>query len=183
MDWTKVKSAIGQIAPWLAGTLGSPVAGVAVKGLCDALGLDIAAANPDTVTAAIAGASPEQLQALRAADQKHAEFMQQLGYQYASQIAQAEVSDRDGARKREAAVKDKTPAVLAAIAVAGFVGLMVLVICGFAPAEAMRDGFWILAGAAIATYKDVYGYYFGSSAGSHAKDATIADLSKPEGLS
>ena len=181
MDWTKVKSAIGQIAPWLAGTLGSPVAGVAVKGLCDALGLDGAAANPDAMTAAIAGATPEQLQAIHAADLKHAEFMQQLGYQYASQIALATVNDRDGARKREMAVKDHIPAVLAAIAVAGFVGLVVLVICGFAPAEAMRDGFWMLAGAAIATYKDVYGYYFGSSAGSHSKDATIADLTKADG--
>lgn len=182
MDWTKVKSAIGQIAPWIAGTLGSPVAGVAVKGLCEVLGLDSATANPDTVTAAIAGATPQQLQALRAADQKHQEFMQGLGYQYASQIAQATVEDRDSARKREAAVKDNTPEVLAAIAVVGFVGLVVLVICGFAPAEAMRDGFWMLAGAAIATYKDVYGYYFGSSAGSRGKDATIADLSKPAGL-
>lgn len=78
--------------------------------------------------------------------------------------------------------KDNTPAVLAGIAVAGFVGLIVLVICWFAPAEAMRDGFWMLAGAAIATYKDVYGYYFDSSAGSRGKDATIADLSKPDGL-
>jgi hypothetical protein len=31
MDWTTVKKAIGTIAPMLAGTLGSPVAGVAVK--------------------------------------------------------------------------------------------------------------------------------------------------------
>lgn len=179
MDWSKVKSAIGQIAPWLAGTFGTPAAGVAVKGLCSIFGLDSASATPDSVSAAIAGATPDQLLALKQADLKHQEFMAQLGYDSLNKLAQATVDDRDSARKREAAVKDRTPAVLAALAVVGFVGLIGVVIYGFTPAEPMRDGFWMLAGAAIATYKDVYGYYFGSSAGSHAKDATISDLSKP----
>lgn len=179
MDWSKIKSALVTIAPWIAGTFGTPAAGVAVKALCGVLGLDSNSATPESVQAAIAGATPDQLLALKQADLKHQEFMAQLGYDNLAKLAQATVDDRDSARKREAEIKDRTPAVLAALAVLGFVGLVSVVIYGFAPAEPMRDGFWMLAGAAIATYKDVYGYYFGSSAGSHAKDATISDLSKP----
>lgn len=92
MDWTKVKSAIGTIAPWIAGTLGSPVAGVAVKGLCSVLGLDGNTATPDTITAALAGATPEQLLALKVADQKHQELMQQIGYTHVEQLAASDAA-------------------------------------------------------------------------------------------
>lgn len=180
MDWSKVRSALVTIAPWIAGTFGTPAAGVAVKAICGVLGADSNSATPESIQAAISGATPDQLLALKQADLKHQEFMAQLGYDNLAKLAQATVDDRDSARKRESAVKDRTPAVLAALAVLGFVGLIGVVIYGFTPAEPMRDGFWMLAGAAMVTYKDVYGYYFGSSAGSHAKDATISDLSKPD---
>jgi hypothetical protein len=175
MDWSKVKTAIGTIAPWIAGTLGSPVAGIAIKTLCDVFGLaGDGAQTPDTITSALAGATPEQLQALRDSDNKHKELMQQLGYEHLEQLEQATVADRESARKREADIKDNTPKVLAALAVLMFLVIIVYVAFGQAPADQMRDGFWMLAGAAITTFKDVYGYYFGSSHGSQAKDATIA---------
>jgi hypothetical protein len=175
MDWTKVKSAIATIAPWIAGTLGSPVAGVAVKALCDVFGLS-AGASPDSLVAAVAGATPEQLQALRAAELQHEEFMQKLGYDHIEQLDKIAADDRNSARVREAAVRDNTPKVLAGLAVLLFISMIALVASGFKPDDTMRDGFWLLVGAAIATFKDVYGYYFGSSSGSHGKDDTISDL-------
>lgn len=173
-DWSKVKAAIGTVAPWIAGTLGSPVAGVATKAFCDVFGLAGDSVTPDNITAALAGASPEQLQALHDADNKHAEFMQSIGYDHQDKIAQAVVDDRNGARDREKTVKDRTPSVLAALAVLVFLALIGAVAFGFEPKQSMQAGFWMLAGAAIAVLKDVYGYYFGSSAGSQSKDATIA---------
>lgn len=178
MDWSKVKNTLVTIAPWIAGTFGTPAAGIAVKAICDVIGADPKTATPESLQTAIAGATPEQLLALKEADNKHSEFMEQLGYTSLVQLSQATVEDRDSARKRQIDLRDKTPAVLAAVAVISFVGLIVLVIHGYTPAEAMRDGFWMLVGALIATYKDVYGYYFGSSSGSHAKDRTIDNLSK-----
>jgi len=178
MDWTKVKSAVVQIAPWVAGTLGSPVAGVAVKAICDVFGLSSDTATPENVIAALSGASPDQLQALRDAETKHAEFMQQIGYSHLEKLEQATVDDRSSARLRERSVKDNTPKVLAALAVIVFFALVIFVAIGRSPEAAMQSGFWMLAGAAIATYKDVYGYYFGSSHGSDRKNDTIAEALK-----
>jgi CDP-diglyceride synthetase len=72
---------------------------------------------------------------------------------------------------------DNTPKVLAALGVLLFVVLIVFVATG-SVTEGMRDGFWMLAGAAVSIVKDVYGYYFGSSKGSQNKDETISNLSK-----
>lgn len=168
------------IAPWLAATLGSPVAGIAVKGLIDTFGLSEDTVTPENVVAALAGATPAQLQSLREAELKHSEFMKQIGYSHLDALEQATVSDRISARERESSVKDNTPKVLAALAVIVFLALVVFVALGKSPDAAMQAGFWMLAGAAVTTFKDVYGYYFGSSHGSRDKDATIKELTKNE---
>ena len=176
MDWSKVKAAVGQIAPWIAGTLGSPVAGVAVKALCDVFGLSGVEATPDNVALRLAGATPAQLTDLRLAEQKHEEFMLQIGYSHIEQLEQITAEDRNSARDREKAVHDNTPKVLAALAIMGFISLIVYTATGHAPEQTMHDTFMMLTGASVALAKDVYGYYFGSSAGSQAKDATITKL-------
>ena len=186
MNWDKVKAAIGTVAPMLAATLGSPVAGIAVKALVDVFGLS-GTATPDDLVGALAGASPEQLVALKEAENKHVEFMAKIGYDHVEQLEQDTVADRNSARLREAALAeankaDNTPKVLAALAVVTFIIFVAFVAIGQAPVESMRDGFWLLAGAVIATYKDVYGYYFGSSHGSQGKDATIKTMAGKENV-
>ncbi len=178
INWSKVSQSIATVAPWLAGTLGSPVAGVAVKAIVDVFGLAGKNPTPEAVLTAINGASPEQLKALRDAEIQHEQFMQEIGYKHIEQLASAEVADRDSARKRETEVRDHTPKVLAALSVAVFGLIVWYVATGRSPEPTMRDGFWMLVGAIIATYKDVYGYYFGSSFGSKLKDKTIQDMQK-----
>jgi hypothetical protein len=94
IDWGKVKGAIGTIAPWIAGTLGTPVAGVAVQAICGVLGLSPDKATPDDVMAAIKGATPEQLLALKQADLAHQETMQKLGYDHIEKL-EAEATARE----------------------------------------------------------------------------------------
>ena len=177
MDWSKVGNTLKTIAPWIAGTFGTPAAGVAVQALCSVFGGDSKSATPDSLQAALAGATPDQLLALKTADLKHAEFMQQLGYQHIEALLQSQTADRDSARKREMTVKDKVPAALAIFAVACFISLIIAVMRGVSIDAGMKDTFLILVGAAIAVFKDVYGYYFGSSAGSKTKDDTINSMS------
>lgn len=182
MDWSTVKGAIGTIAPWIAGTLGTPVAGVAVKALCDVLGLSPDKASPDNVTAALAGATPEQLLALKGADQKHQEFMAQLGFSHIESLQEIAANDRSNARNREIQVKDRTPAHLAYIIIGGFFGVAIaqlVALMGW-PDEAAKippQGWVIIgniSGYLAAEAKAAASYYFGSSSGSDEKTRLLA---------
>lgn len=182
VDWSEVKGAIGTIAPWIAGTLGSPVAGVAVKALCGALGMNADTAKPDDVVAALAGATPEQLLALKQADLKHQEVMTQLGYDRLNKIDQIDADDRNSARQREMAVKDSTPKHLAYTLIGGFLSLSLAQIVAIMwwpdmVAKVPSQG-WLLvgniSGYLAAEAKSVAAYYFGSSVGSERKTELLA---------
>lgn len=57
----------------------------------------------------------------------------------------------------------------------GFFGMLFLLAFHPLP-ETIKDIMFMLLGALTAAWKDVYGYYFGSSAGSQAKNETIATV-------
>ncbi len=96
MDWAKIAQTVGKIAPTIAASLatgGASGVTMAIVGLCGALGLDSATATPDAVQAAIVGATPEQLQAIRQADQKHQEVVMQAGLAALATVTQAAQAD------------------------------------------------------------------------------------------
>lgn len=171
MDW---KAIISTVAPWLGTALGGPLGGLAVETVAGALGL--ADKTTDAVKLAISGATPDQLLAVKQADQDFALKMQQLGFANVQALEKLIVDDRNGARDREAKTGDSmTPRALAAFAVVSFVVLIIAVAVGVSPADGMKDAFLILLGAAITTYKDVYGYYFGSSSGSRENQHALRE--------
>jgi len=93
--------------------------------------------------------------------------------------------DRASARAREMAVRDKVPGRLAFVAVAGFFGVLGLMIFVEIPAAA-QDPLMIMLGILGAMVTGVINYYFGSSAGSADKNNTIKTLmggggKQPEG--
>lgn len=189
MDWSKVKAAIGTIAPWIAGTLGTPVAGVAVKAICDIFGLNGDSATPENVTAALAGATPDQLIALKQADLKHQEFMAQLGYDHIEKLAQTEVDDRQGARDREKTVKDRTPAHLAYMIIGGFFGVataQLVALMGWPDVAAkIPPQGWVIigniSGYLAAEAKAAAAYYFGTTQDSGRKTELLAQSSPVQG--
>jgi hypothetical protein len=73
-----LKSALSTIAPMLATMLGGPLAGTAVTALEGALGLS-AGSGVDGITKVMQTGqmTPDQVSAIRAADQKHVEIMSQ----------------------------------------------------------------------------------------------------------
>lgn len=75
-----LKTSIASIAPTLAAMLGGPLAGAAVTALEGALGLS-PGAGADGITQVLQSGSltPENIAAIRAADQKHAEILAQQG--------------------------------------------------------------------------------------------------------
>lgn len=95
MDWTAL---VKTIAPWLTAAAAGPagLAGMAITKAAEALGAS--AATADSITQAIAGATPEQLAALKKADQDFELQMQALGFQNIQALEKIAADDRNSAR-------------------------------------------------------------------------------------
>src|SRR5690348_6850950 len=102
----KIKSLLGALAPSIATALGGPVAGMAVGALSKAvLGNPLdGQADPSKIEdAVLSAADPSVYAAIRKADQDFQALMDQHGID----LAKVAEQDRESARNREAAVRDK----------------------------------------------------------------------------
>ncbi|CUW39661.1 conserved protein of unknown function [Magnetospirillum sp. XM-1] len=149
---------LGKVAPTIATMLGGPLAGTAVSAIESALGLD-PSGDKDAALKAVAAATPEQLLALKAEDNRHAEAMEKLGLDRDALAAQ----DRDSARKREMEVKDRVPGILAISLTLGFFGLLGWLVA-HEPPQGSRDILNIMLGSLGTGWITMLAYYFGSSA-------------------
>lgn len=180
------KTAIASIAPMLATMLGGPLAGTAVTALEGALGL-APGAGADGVTAAVAaGMTPEQISAVRAADQVHTERMKQMeidveklndDFEQAQEKTAAD--DRDSARKLQIAQHSSVPAMLTAFLTFAFVGIILARMFGAFTAPDAADP---LTNQMIGQLGMVWlascTYWFGTTRASATKDVTIAAQAK-----
>jgi len=171
MDWKQI---VGTVAPWIGTALGGPLGGMAVGAIADALGLSDK--TEDALKQAISGATPEQMLALKKADQDFAVRMQELGFQNTQALEKIAADDRDSARKREMTVMDWTPRILACAITLGFFSVLATMMRNELPKEG-RDALLIMLGALGTSWTSVIAYYFGSTAGSRAKTDLIAKAS------
>lgn len=167
MDW---KNLIATVAPWIGTALSGPLGGMAISAVGDALGLSDK--TEATIKAALSGATPEQMLALKLADQAFAVKMQELGFENEQKIAELSMQDRDSARKREMAVQDWTPRILAYLLIGSFIGVIIGVLGGWGKADSVLAG--TLIGYLSAKAEQVVAYYFGSSSGSDKKTELMA---------
>jgi hypothetical protein len=169
-DW---RALVKSVAPSIGTALGGPLGGVAGLALAKVLGVPDASAGDDTaLAAAVQGATPEQLLALKKADQDFQIQMTELGFKDQEAIAAINAEDRASARDREVKTQDKTPRILAGVVVFGFLWSVWYVLSG--RVQGLKDPATIgmvgtLIGYISAKADTVVGYYFGSSAGSDRK--------------
>lgn len=159
------------VAPSIASAVGGPLAGMATRAISEAL-LGKPDGTEHELAEAAAKATPEQLLALKNAEQEFAVRMRELDIDL-ERIAGA---DRNSAREREVKTGDWMPRVLAFIVVGGFMFTVFLVLMGYV--DGMKDPLMAttvgtLIGFVSAKCEQVVAYYFGSSAGSKAKDELI----------
>jgi uncharacterized membrane protein YsdA (DUF1294 family) len=166
-DW---KALVRTVAPTLATALGGPLAGMATRAIAGAV-LGNEGADEGQIAAALQGASPETLLALKKADQDFAVKMRELDI---DEIKLAN-DDRASARNREIRTKDKMPAIIALAALGGFFGILVAMAFVEIPASAVQP-FSIMLGVLGTLVGGVTNYYFGSSAGSAAKNEMLERL-------
>lgn len=169
MDFSKVGGLIQQIAPTLATALGGPLAGMAVKTLSNAL-----LGNPDgseaDVADALSNATPDQLAKLKEIDATFKARMKELDID----LERIAAGDRADARARETKTGDWTPKVLAFGITTGFFGILVWMFLHGMPTSG-TEAMLIMLGALQTSYTGVIAYYFGSSAGSKAKNDMLAN--------
>lgn len=168
MNW---KNVIGAVSPWVGAALGGPLGSAAVTAVADALGLSDK--TEGAIKQALLGVTPEQMLALKNADQAFALKMQEIGFANLKDMESLADGDRDSARKREMAVKDNTPKVLAYGITLGFFGVLAFMMLSTVPAGS-RDVLNIMLGSLGTSFAGVIGYYFGSSSGSVAKTELLA---------
>lgn len=168
MDWMKV---ISTIAPWIGTALGGPLGGMAVEAAANALGLS--SKTVDAVKTAIAGATPEQMLALKQADQTFALQMQKLGYENIEKLAALAVENTKDARSMQTITRSPVPAVLAVIITLGFFGILIGMLYGQLKTSD-NQALLIMLGALGAAWGAVVNYYFGSSAESGRKNDLLA---------
>jgi hypothetical protein len=173
MDLLKI---VGAVAPTLATAIGGPLGGMAMQVVSSVLGLPTDSSEKD-VEKALKQATPEQLLALKQADNDFAVRMKELDID----LERIAASDRDSARRREAQVRDWMPRVLAFVVVAGFMATVFLVLLGYV--DGMKDPLMAtttgtIIGFVSAKCEQVVAYYFGSSSSSQQKTQMLAGSQK-----
>jgi len=178
MAWQDALSVVEKLAPTIGTVLGGPLAGGAIAALEEGFGL----APSSTVTtddrqaalaAAISGATPDQLLALKKADQDYAVQMATLGFKDAEALAALSVQDRSDARQMQISTKSITAPLLATFITIGFFGTLAAMMFVTMPI-ATHDALMLMLGSLGTAWTGVVAYYFGSSAGSDRKTELLA---------
>lgn len=160
----KILDIVRTVAPGIATALGGPLAGVAVQALSNAV-LGKPDASKDELIQAVQSATPEQLFAIKRAEQEFTLKMQELEID----LERVSNADRDSARNREVSTKDWTPRILAGLVTAGYFGVLFYMLINGLPAHGGSEAMLVMLGTLGTAWGGIVAYYFGSSAGSKEK--------------
>jgi len=163
---------LGAVAPTIATAYGGPLAGMAVKAVGDALGVS----NPtqDTVSVALANASPDVLAKVKQADQDFAAKMKELDIN----LEQIDASDRASARSMQISTRSLAPQLLAGLITLGFFGILVGLMGGWLHTGDSNE-LLLLLGALATSWGAVVNFYYGSSQQSHMQTRILGEKVKP----
>ena len=143
------------------------MAGVAVRGISSALFGEEGVSEAD-IEEAVLGASPMELRKLKQAELEFQFEMRELEID----LERLHAEDRDSARDRQAKTGDKMPGVIAAAALIGFFGILLAMIFVELP-DASKAPLNVMLGSLGSLVVAIGNFYFGSSAGSSAKNELI----------
>ena len=157
MDLGKFGSLVSAIAPTIATALGGPVAGLAVKALSSAL-LGHPDGSEDDINTALSSATPDQIAAIRRADNDFKVQMKSLDID----LERIAAADRDSARKMQIETHDLTPRILAVVIVICYVLAQYFLLTHVID-QSMRELVARVLGTIDGALMLVLSYYFGSS--------------------
>lgn len=163
MDWTKL---ITTVAPWIGTALGGPLGGMAVEAAANALGLSDKTVG--AVKQVLSGATPEQLLALKKADQDFSLQMQALGFKNITDMEGLAVADRDSARRMHTTGPSVIPAILTCFVIGAFTVTLVLLLAFDVPAT-NRDIVVYMIGQLSGGFTSALAFWLGTTRDSGRK--------------
>lgn len=171
MDW---QSVLKTLAPWIGTALGGPLGGLAVDAAASALGLSDKTA--DAVKQAIGGATPEQLLAVKQADQAFSLQMQALGFKQVTDLEALAAGDRKDARAMQLVTRSWVPAALSLIVTIGYFGVLIGMMLGVLHVSDSQ-ALLIMLGSLSTAWGVVTAYWFGTTSDSARKTELLANSS------
>ena len=162
-----------KVAPWLAAAAAGPagLAGMGIKTAAEALGAP--EQNTEAVTAALVGATPEQMAALRQADNDFKLRMRELGYKSTADLEALAVADRKDARGMQVAKPSKMPALLSAVVTLGYFAILIGMMTGWLKVSDSQ-ALLIMLGSLGTAWGMVMAFWFGTTSGSARKTDLLA---------
>jgi hypothetical protein len=160
------------VAPSIATAVGGPLAGMATRAISEAL-LGKPDGTEDELIDAAAKASPDQLLALKKAEQDFAVRMRELEID----LQRIDAADRSSAREREVKTGDWTPKALAGAVTLGFFGVLGYMIAYGLPTQG-GEALLVMLGTLGTAWGGIVSYYFGSSAGSKEKSEAMNRMAR-----
>jgi hypothetical protein len=156
------------VAPSIASAVGGPLAGMATKAISEAL-LGKPDGSEEELIQAAAKATPEQLLALKKAENDFAIQMRELDID----LERIASEDRNSARNREIKTKDWTPRILAWSVTTGYFGVLFYMLTHGLPTTGGSEAMLVMLGTLGTAWGGIMAYYFGSSAGSKEKTEAL----------
>lgn len=165
-----------KVAPWLAAAATGPagLAGMAIKTASEVLGAKDE--TIDGITAAIAGATPDQLRQFKEADQQFALQMQSIGFKNVESLEAIAAGDRADARKMQTLSHSLVPALLTWFLVSSFVGSLLALFLREVPV-ANRDMIVYMIGQLSGFTGAAIAFWLGTTRESARKNDMLAQSS------
>jgi hypothetical protein len=182
-SWQDALTVVEKLAPTIASVLGGPLLGGGVAALEGVFGLTPAPSTSmddrqAAVAAAISGATPEQLGAMRKSDQDFAARMAEAGFKDTETLAALTVQDTVSARVMQASNKSWTPPILTWLITLGFFGMIGLLFYVDIP-KANQALVYSLTGTLGTAWLIAVHFWYGSTQGSQNKDVLLANSTPP----
>lgn len=155
MDWLK------QIAPTIATAMGGPFGTLAYGMVAKVMGI-----SPEDAQKTIESGklTADQIAQVKIAEIELQKQAQELGLNF----EKLEVEDRKSAREMQATTRSMMPSILAGAVTIGFFGIVTLMF--FSKIDENNPAILMMLGSLGTAWTGIIAFYFGSSAGSQAKD-------------
>jgi hypothetical protein len=135
----------------------------------------------NAIAAAISGATPEQLAAMRAKDQDYALAMAQAGFKDVETLASLSVQDRVSARNMQSTTRSLMPPIMGSAIILGSLGAAAAILSGHVSYTDTTEATMVgtVIGYIFSEAKAVLAFYFGSTRDAEQANELLAKSTPP----